>query len=149
MRTAERGRCERYRAISVMRITFRAGSGPVRRGDAERERGAARGDAAVHEDAVAREHEVRKIRGAVAVRERTAVAPRLRELAQAARLFPAAPIGRGQRSIEPVAVPGDAGGDDVVEPQLPAELRHVEVDARGHQHEEMTGVAVPANGGEG
>ena len=39
----------------------------------------------------------------------------------------------------------DAGGDHLVEAELAAELRHVEVDARGHQHQVVPGIAMPAD----
>src|SRR6185369_14194180 len=54
-----------------------------------------------------------------------------------------------QRAIESIAVPCDTGGNHFVEAQLPAKLRHVEIDTRRHEHQMVPRLAMTADGGEG
>src|SRR3954469_1336999 len=152
MRPQQRPEGAGYRAINVRRVTlagaFAAGSGPVGRRHAERRGRASRGRTAIDQDAVARDGEMRQVRGAVAVGEYVRVVALRGELAQTARLFLAATVGSSERAVEAIAVPRNTRRDHVIETELPPEFGHVEVDARGHEHEVVARLAMAADGGE-
>ena len=86
---------ERYHSINVKRITGKGGSkneaefrlGPFRDRDTHCRRGAAGAQAAVYQQPVPCEPEMREIGIAVAVGEGVRIAALRHELAQAARLF--------------------------------------------------------------
>src|SRR5688572_33231918 len=101
---------QRYHSISVMRFTgLEVRSSPFRGGNAEARCGAARGWAAVHEQAESGQFQVRQIRVAVAIRESVRVIARGDDFLETAQLLFDSPTGPRQCAFDLLLLPVNAG----------------------------------------
>src|SRR5580658_9677840 len=103
---------------------------------------------AVHEYSMVRETQMSEVARGVAISRDQATRVPAAQLLERARLLRAAQIRAGERSVEVLAVPAHRGAERRIEPQRRADRRHVEIDARAHEHEEVTARAMAGKAGE-